>query len=49
METTLDENNARIVVVGSGAPHFIEGFRERAGFDGLVLTCLLYTSDAADE
>ncbi len=38
METTLDENNARIVVVGSGAPHFIEGFRERAGFDGLVLT-----------
>ena len=34
----IEAKGARIVVVGNGQPSFIEGFREKSGFDGEIYT-----------
>jgi hypothetical protein len=34
----IEAAGARLVVIGSGTPNFIAGFRENTGFDGLILS-----------
>lgn len=34
----FEREGAELVVVGNGAPNFIEGFRERAGYSGRIYT-----------
>lgn len=34
----FEAKGARIVIVGNGQPWFIEGFREKSGFDGEIYT-----------
>jgi peroxiredoxin len=37
-ESLIENAGGRLVVIGNGAPHFIEGFREKVGFDGELYT-----------
>jgi len=34
----LDRNGAQLIVIGNGRPSFIEGFREKAGYEGPLYT-----------
>jgi hypothetical protein len=34
----FEERGVELIVIGNGAPNFIEGFRERSGYEGAIYT-----------